>query len=106
MPCVTQAFNAGDFHSALRRLYRLEGDANRPELDRYKANGWYNLALRALREGDCAEAHTNLDEARALLPGEPTIESLAGVARSCATSRHLATFTEQVDRFPLRALTD
>lgn len=63
---IRNAFESEDFRDALALLYRLPSDAAPARVRRASANGWYDLAVVALRAGRCDEAARDLGEAFAL----------------------------------------
>lgn len=70
------AFRDGEYASALRLAYRLPPSVPKPYIDGVKLAGWYNLAVVALRAGDCKEAMSHLDEALAVAPSDADAKAL------------------------------
>lgn len=62
---IRAAFEREDFHTALALLYRLPAAAESPRVRNALANGWYDLAIVALRAGRCDEAWRDLVESAA-----------------------------------------
>jgi tetratricopeptide (TPR) repeat protein len=63
------AFEDGEYSAALRLFYRLpEGSVDPVVINRYMFNGWFNLAVFALKAGDTGRALDHLDEALNLDP--------------------------------------
>lgn len=71
---IRMAFDDGEYTSALRLIYRLPESLDRSQIDRWKANGWFNLGLVALRAGEASQAVGHFDEALAA-DRDPEIES-------------------------------
>ncbi|HEX6851839.1 MAG TPA: tetratricopeptide repeat protein [Candidatus Polarisedimenticolaceae bacterium] len=65
---VAMAFKEGEFASGLRLLYRLPPTVDRGRVDRYKADGWFNLGVVALRAGDVSAAIGHFEDALAIRP--------------------------------------
>jgi len=99
-------FGAGDYAGALKIFYRLpeaQGDAR---FDRYKANGWYNLALRAMAVGNCADARSSVTEAASLAPRDAQVVELQRLARVCTAAPSDVAFHETIAAKPFRNLDD
>lgn len=79
------AFQRGDYRSALRAFYRLPEETGR-NYDRQIANGWYNLGVQALRLGDCDGAAEHLVEVRQIVPDHPGLHAAGTLARACPKS--------------------
>jgi len=62
------AFRDGEYTSALRLAYRLPPSVAKSYTDAIKVAGWYNLAVVALRAGECREAISHIDEALEISP--------------------------------------
>jgi tetratricopeptide (TPR) repeat protein len=60
---IRSAFEDGEYASALRVIYRLPDSFDRAKVDRWKENGWFNLAVVALRAGEVPQAIQHFDEA-------------------------------------------
>ena len=52
-------------------------------LERYKANGWFNLGVRALQANRCATALDHFDEALLNHPADAVVVGAMGLADSC-----------------------
>lgn len=65
---VAMAFKDGEYASGLRLLYRLPPTIDRGRVDRYKADGWFNLGVVALRAGDVSAAIGHFEDALAIRP--------------------------------------
>ena len=57
---IRLAFRDGEYTSALRSAYRLPPSVPKAYSDGVKVAGWYNLAIVALRAGDCTVHHSYL----------------------------------------------
>jgi len=98
-----QAFEDGDYHNALRLFYRIPDGENPELLRRYKVNGWYNLGVRALGQGDCDTARSNFDDAADVQGDEDGLEDGLRLSHSC---RGDEAFLRQVSALTLRGLDD
>lgn len=103
---VRRSFDDGNYHEALRVLYRLPGADGDPRFNRLKANGWINLALRSLIAGNCTDARERLDEAQALQPDMAGLERLGQFITACPNARYDPGFLEEAAQLPLRGLED
>jgi tetratricopeptide (TPR) repeat protein len=63
---VRGAFEDGEYASALRVLYRLPEGFEGSTVERWKVNGWFNLAVIALRAGEVPQALQHFDEVLAI----------------------------------------
>jgi Tfp pilus assembly protein PilF len=77
---IKLAFRDGEFTSALRLAYRLPPTISKADSDSIKVAGWYNLAIVALRAGDCKGALTQLDEALQIDPNDAGVAALKDLA--------------------------
>lgn len=77
---IRSAFEDGEFASALRVIYRLPDTFDRATVDRWKANGWFNLGVVALRAGEVPQAIQHFDEVLAIRE-EPETQKWKGFAR-------------------------
>ena len=101
-----EAFNNGNYRSALTLLYRLSPDKDGERIERYKRNGWYNMGIQALAVGDCKSATTHLGEARSVDPEDREILLALELAKTCSYSRDTETYRNEVRQLPLRGLDD
>ena len=51
-----ESFDAGSYEEALRLLYRIPDEYKPQDIDRWIANGWYNLGVQAMQMGNTAES--------------------------------------------------
>ena len=65
-----QAFRDGDWPEALRIFYRIPGPYRPPKIDRWIADGWYNLGIQALKAGDVVEARRYFGDCLELAPDD------------------------------------
>jgi tetratricopeptide (TPR) repeat protein len=65
-----QAFTAGNFEEALRVFYRVPEGYQPPQLERWIGDGWYNLGVQALQNGNVVEAARYFTDCLELLPGD------------------------------------
>jgi tetratricopeptide (TPR) repeat protein len=101
---VRRAFDAGEYESGLRMLYRLPEDAAEPAtLVRYKIAGWYNMGVIALRAADCAHAQDHFKEALALQPGDAALREARSLAERCSGQRKDRAFYDTAEALPFRS---
>lgn len=101
-----EAFNDGNYRSALTLLYRLPPGEDGGRIERYKRNGWYNMGVQALAVGDCKSATTNLGEALGIDPEDSEILLALDLAKICPYQRDTQTYRDEVRELPLRGLDD
>lgn len=65
-----RAFRDGDWPEALRIFYRIPGPYRPPQIDRWIADGWYNLGVQALQAGDVVEARRYFGDCLELAPDD------------------------------------
>ena len=82
---IKLAFRDGEFTSALRLAYRLPPTIAKSYIDGVKVAGWYNLAVVALRAGDCKGALTQIDEALDVAPLDADAKALKSLRRAMST---------------------
>jgi len=75
------AFRQGQYEEALRVFYRVPEEYRPAKLDRWMANSWYNLGVRALKAGSIAEAIGFLSDGLEISPGDPDAVKHREVAR-------------------------
>ncbi len=101
------AFAEGDYAGALRVFYRLPDNAlPQAQLARYKANGWYNLAVMSLRAGDTSHAREQLEEALGVRQDDEGSHRLRAFAERYEGRTKDAAYYEHVYGLALRALED
>ena len=98
------AFRDGEYTSGLRLAYRLPGTVDKSFADAAKVIGWYDLAVVALRAGDCKEAAAHLDEALAVDPNDAPSKSLREFALQYADATKDRTFLDRVEALEFRSL--
>ncbi|ANM29248.1 hypothetical protein ABI59_06075 [Acidobacteria bacterium Mor1] len=98
------AFEDGDFHSALRRLYRLPDTVDPGVVSRYKRNGWFNMSLVALKAGDPDKAIEYLNDAVALDAEDPDIKALFGFARKYQEQARDSIYYQTIEKLEFRAI--
>lgn len=101
---VRDSFNAGDYEEALRILYRLPKNQQPPHLERWQANGWYNLAVLRLQTGDLAEANEYFNECLQLTPNDQEARKGKELVRRYRGKTQDAAYRRIVDNLELRAL--
>ena len=100
------AFNSGNYRSALTLFYRLPEFDDPERLDRFKRNGWYNMGLQALQAGDCRGATDHLKEARSLDPDDREVLLAVDLAKTCRFSRTNQAYHDEVRLLSFRGLDD
>ncbi|HZN56130.1 MAG TPA: tetratricopeptide repeat protein [Candidatus Polarisedimenticolaceae bacterium] len=98
------AFRDGEYTSGLRLAYRLPPSVDKSFADTAKVIGWYDLAVVALRAGDCKEAAAHLDEALAIAPDDAPSKSLREFAIRYADATKDRAFLDRVEALAFRQL--
>lgn len=98
------AFRDGEFTSGLRLAYRLPPSVSTSFAEGAKVAGWYNLAVVALRAGDCRGALSNLDEALELAPSDAEAKQLREFASRYAEAVKDREFLDRVEALAFRPL--
>jgi Tfp pilus assembly protein PilF len=101
---IQLAFRDTEFTSALRLAYRLPPSVPKSRVDAIKLAGWYNLAVVALRAGECKEAEAHLDEALQLAPSDPDAKKLRELAAHYADAVKDRAFLDHVEALAFRPL--
>ena len=101
---VKLAFRDGEFTSGLRAAYRLPPSVSKSYVDGVKVAGWYNLAVVALRAGDCREALSHLDEALGIAPSDADAKKLHEFASRYAEAVKDRVFLDRVEALAFRSL--
>jgi len=87
-------------------LYRLPATSDKPRLDRYKANGWFNLGVVALRAGECQQARAHFGEALAVKPDDEDAKRLKAFAEKYDDVPKDRGFYDRVEALSFRGLDD
>ena len=90
----------------MRVFYRLPADVERAAVDRYKVNGWYNLAVTSLHSGACSEAVEHGDEALAISPDDPGAREIKALAQRCLDGEAGPRDRDRIAALTVRALGD
>ena len=69
-----------------------------------KVTGWYNLAVVALRAGDCREALSHLDEALQVSPSDAPSKTLKEFASRYTDAVKDRAFLDHVEALAFRSL--
>lgn len=101
-----KAFENSDFRTALRLFYRMPASEDQAKLQRYIANGWYNLGVQSLKSRTCQEALDHLREAESAKPTDNGIRSALRLAQSCPRERNTTSFVVAIDSLGYRSLDD
>lgn len=99
---IKLAFRDGEFTSGLRLAYRLPPTVPKSYIDAVKVVGWYNLAVVALRAGECREAQGHLDEALQIAPSDADAKTLRELAARYADAVKDRTFLNRVESLSFR----
>ena len=101
---IKLAFRDGEYTSGLRLAYRLPPTVSPTYVDGVKVAGWYNLAVVALRAGDCREALSHLDEALEVAPSDADTRKLKEFASRYVEAVKDRTFLDHVEALAFRSL--
>jgi tetratricopeptide (TPR) repeat protein len=102
---IRSAFEDGEYASALRVIYRLPDTFDRAMVDRWKANGWFNLGVVALRAGEVQQAIQHFDEVLAIRE-EPETQKWKSFARRYETLPKDRAYYAATDSIRFRRLDD
>jgi tetratricopeptide (TPR) repeat protein len=100
---IKLAFRDEEFTSALRVAYRLPPGIPPSYAEGVKVAGWYNLAVVALRAGDCRAAQQHLDEALQVNPSDEEAKSLRELAAHYAEAVKDRAFLDRVEALSFRS---
>ena len=100
---IKLAFRDEEFTSALRVAYRLPPGIPESYAAGVKVAGWYNLAVVALRAGDCRAAQQHLDEALQVNPSDAEAKSLRELAAHYAEAVKDREFLDRVEALSFRS---
>lgn len=101
---IKLAFRDGEYTSGLRLAYRLPPSVSTAYTDAVKVAGWYNLAVVALRAGECNEALSHLDEALAIAPKDAEAKELRELASRYVDAVKDRVFLDRVEGLGFRPL--
>jgi len=101
---IKLAFRDGEYTSALRLAYRLPPSVSKAYTDSVKVAGWYNLAVVAMRAGECREALSHLDEASEIDPADGDVKKLRALASRYVDAIKDRSFLTQVEALSFRPL--
>jgi tetratricopeptide (TPR) repeat protein len=101
-----KAFENSDFRTALRLFYRMPTTEDQAKLQRYIANGWYNLGVQSLKSRTCQEAVDHLREAESAKPTDNGIRSALRLAQSCPRERNTTSFVVAIESLGYRSVDD
>ena len=101
---IRLAFRDGEFTSGLRLAYRLPPSVSTSYTDGVKVVGWYNLAVVALRAGDCREAVSHLDEVLEIAPSDAEAKKLKEFASRYAEAVKDRVFLDRTEALSFRPL--
>jgi tetratricopeptide (TPR) repeat protein len=103
MNSVKLAFRDEEFSSALRLAYRMPLGVPQSYVDGVKVAGWYNMAVVALRAGDCRAAQQHLDEALQVNPSDQEAKSLRDLAAQYSEAVKDRAFFDRVEALSFRS---
>ena len=98
------AFRDGEFSAGLRLAYRLPPSVSKSYVDGVKVAGWYNLAIVALRAGECREALSHLDEALQVTPTDAEAKTLREFASRYVEAVKDRAFLDRVEALAFRSV--
>jgi tetratricopeptide (TPR) repeat protein len=101
---IRSAFRDGEFSSGLRVAYRLPPTVSPSFTSTVKCAGWYNLAIVALRAGDCREAMSHLDETLEIAPADADAKQLREFAARYVDAVKDRAFLDRVEALAFRTL--
>jgi tetratricopeptide (TPR) repeat protein len=101
---IKLAYRGGEFSSGLRLAYRLPPTVSASFVETAKVVGWYNLAVVALRAGDCKEALSHLGEALQVAPSDADSKQLREFASRYVEAVKDRVFLDHVEALAFRQL--
>jgi thioredoxin-like negative regulator of GroEL len=101
---IKHAFHDEEFSSGLRLAYRLPPTVSASYVETVKIVGWYNLAVVALRAGDCREALSHLDEALQVSSSDADSKKLREFASRYVDAVKDRVFLDHVEALAFRSL--
>jgi tetratricopeptide (TPR) repeat protein len=101
---IKLAFRDEEFSSGLRLAYRLPPTVSASYIETIKVVGWYNLAVVALRAGDCREALSHLGEALEVSPADTESKKLKEFASRYVDAVKDRVFLDHVEALAFRTL--
>jgi tetratricopeptide (TPR) repeat protein len=101
---IKLAYRGGEFSSGLRLAYRLPPTVSASFIQSAKVVGWYNLAIVALRAGDCKEALSHLDEVLQVAPSDADSKQLREFASRYVDAVKDRAFLDHVEALAFRSL--
>jgi Flp pilus assembly protein TadD len=99
---IKLAYRDGEFTSGLRLAYRLPPTVSKADSDAIKLAGWHNLAIVALRAGDCKGAITQLDEALQIDPEDAEVKAVKDLATKYVEAVKDREFFDKVEALAFR----
>jgi tetratricopeptide (TPR) repeat protein len=101
---IKTAYRDEEFSSGLRLAYRLPPTVSASTIETIKVVGWYNLAVVALRAGDCREALSHLGEALDVAPSDAESKKLKEFASRYVDAVKDRVFLDHVEALAFRPL--
>lgn len=95
-------FSEGEFTPALKILYRIPEGRYAAEIERHKANAWFNNGLVSLRAGNCKEAQEHFAEALQIRPGDPDVLRARNMAQRFQAAPKDRAFYDAAEGIPFR----
>lgn len=100
------AFAEGEYTPTLKILYRIPAGRYAEEVEHYKVNAWYNLALVSLRAGNCKESIGHIGEALQIRPGDVDARRAKELAQKFQSADKDRAFYDLVESIPFRKIDD
>ena len=101
---IETAYAQGRYDDALRILYRLPPELQKGDIERQKANAWYNDAIQFLLGGNLREADRCLNEVLQINPADKGATDLRAWASSYEDRSKDLAFFNYVEALPKRPL--
>jgi tetratricopeptide (TPR) repeat protein len=95
-------FAEGEFTPALKILYRIPEGRYTAEIERHKANAWFNNGLVSLRAGNCKEAQEHFAEALQIRSGDPDVLRARNMAQRFQAAQKDRAFYDAAEGIPFR----
>ncbi|MDH3785145.1 MAG: hypothetical protein OEV00_07435, partial [Acidobacteriota bacterium] len=101
---AVDAFNTGDYRSALTVFYRLPETERGERLSRYMINGWFNLGMQALTSGNCDGATAHFTEASDINSDDPGVSHGLRLADECSGAVRDRAWMDRIESIGFRDL--
>ena len=104
MEQIRHAYKQERYEDALRMLYRLPSEMQRGEIEKFKANAWYNNGINYLLGGNTAEAVHCFEESLTLDPHDQQAQRLKAYSKTYSDREKdsaFRAFVDQLDKRPI-----